>query len=325
VQTYFLRRTLQAIPIIFILSMVIFGLVRLAPGGPLAQAERNPNTSPEQLARLREKLGLDQPLPVQYVRWLGQIFLEGDLGQSIKFRRPVTEMIRERLFNTFILVGASFIVTLLLAIPVGVISASKQYSTFDYLVTTLTFIGQSIPAYWLGLVLIVLFYLVLTNPTTGEPLLPASGMYSIGQEGELLNLAWHLVLPVATLSLASIAWYSRFLRSSMLDVLHEDYVRTARAKGLAERLVRYRHALGNAVLPLVTIVTLDLPTIFSGALFVETIFAWPGMGRLFWDAAKGRDYPVLLGIVMLNAILIVVCNLLADLIYGWLDPRIHYE
>lgn len=324
-QTYFLRRTLQAVPIIFILSIIVFGLVRLAPGGPLAQAERNPNTSPEQLARLRERLGLDQPLPVQYIRWVGQILLEGDLGQSIKFRRPVSEMIQERLFNTFILVGVSFIITLLLAIPVGVISASKQYSPFDYLVTTLTFIGQSVPAYWLGLILIVIFYLVITNPATGDPLLPASGMYSIGQEGELLNLAWHLVLPVATLSLASVAWYSRFLRSSMLDVLHEDYVRTARAKGLAERFVRYRHALKNAILPLVTIVTLDLPTLFSGALFVETIFAWPGMGRLFWDAARGRDYPVLLGVVMLNAILIVVCNLLADLIYGWLDPRIHYE
>jgi peptide/nickel transport system permease protein len=305
--------------------MVLFSLVRLAPGGPLAQAERNPNISPQQLARLREKLGLDQPLPVQYARWLGQILLEGDLGNSIKFRRPVNTMIQERLFNTFILVGASFVVTLLLAIPIGVISASRQYSTFDYIITAFTFIGQSIPAYWLGLVLIVIFYLVLTNPATGDPLLPASGMYSIGQEGEFLNLVWHLILPVVTLSLASIAWYSRFLRSSMLDVLHEDYVRTARSKGLAERLVRYRHALRNAILPLVTIVSLDLPTLFSGALFVETIFAWPGMGRLFWDAAKGRDYPVLLGVVMLNAVLIVICNLLADLLYGWLDPRIHYE
>jgi peptide/nickel transport system permease protein len=325
VQTYLLRRTLQAIPILLILSMVVFGLIRLAPGGPLAMAERNPNTTPEQLARLRARLGLDQPLPVQYLRWLGQIFLEGDLGESIKFRRPVGQMILERLPNTFILIGTSFIVTLLLAIPVGVLSASKQYSFIDYIITSFTFIGQSVPAYWLGLVLIVLFYLVLTNPATGLPLLPAGGMHSIGQEGSLLDLLWHLVLPVATLSLASIAWYSRFLRASMLDVLHEDYIRTARAKGLAETWVRYRHALRNAVLPLVTIVTLDLPTLVSGALFVETIFAWPGMGRLFWDAARGRDYPVLLGVVMLNAFLIVFCNLLADLIYGWLDPRVRYE
>jgi peptide/nickel transport system permease protein len=325
VQTYLLRRTLQAIPILLILSMVVFGLIRLAPGGPLAAAERNPNTSPEQLARMRARLGLDQPLAVQYLRWLGQVFLEGDLGESIKFRRPVNQMILERLPNTFILIGTSFIITLLLAIPVGVLSASKQYSIFDYIVTSFTFIGQSVPAYWLGLVLIVLFYLILTNPATGRPLLPAGGMYSIGQEGSLLDLLWHLVLPVATLSLASIAWYSRFLRASMLDVLHEDYVRTARAKGLAERWVRYRHALRNAVLPLVTIVTLDLPTLVSGALFVETIFAWPGMGRLFWDAARGRDYPVLLGVVMLNAFLIVFCNLLAVLLYGWLDPWVRYE
>jgi peptide/nickel transport system permease protein len=305
--------------------MLIFGLIRLTPGGPLAAAERNPNTSPEQLARLRTKLGLDQPLPIQYLRWVSQMLTEGDLGESIKFRRPVSQMILERLPNTLILVGLSFGVTLLLAIPVGVLSASKPYSGFDYVITTLTFIGQSVPAFWLGLVLIVVFYLTVTNPLTGQPLFPASGMYSIGQEGDFLNLLWHLVLPVITLSLASIAWYSRFLRASMLDVLHEDYVRTARAKGLAETMVRYRHALNNAILPLVTIVTLDLPSLFSGALFVETIFAWPGMGRLFWDAAKGRDYPVLMGIVMLNAGLIVVCNLLADVLYSWLDPRVRYE
>lgn len=323
--TYALRRTLQAIPLLLFLSAVLFGLIRLAPGGPLAAAERNPSTTPEQLARLRARLGLDRPLPVQYLKWLGLVVLEGDLGESIKFRRPVTEMIAERVPNTALLVGVSFVVTLLIAIPVGVLSASKPYSRFDYIVTTFTFVGQSIPVYWLGLVLIVVFYLTLTNPFTGGHLLPAGGMSTIGREGDPLDVAWHLVLPVTAFSLSSAAWYSRFLRAGMRDVLHEDYIRAAHAKGLTESVVRYKHALRNAILPLVTMIALDLPSLFSGALFVETIFSWPGMGRLFWEAARGRDYPILLGVVMLNAVLIIAFNLLADLLYGLLDPRLRYE
>jgi peptide/nickel transport system permease protein len=251
--------------------------------------------------------------------------LQGNLGDSIKFRRPVAEMIGERIPNTLVLVGASFFVTLLLAIPIGIWSARKPYSPFDYFMTTVTFIGQAIPVYWLGLGLIVVFYITLKNPFTGDPLFPVGGMNSRGQEGNLLDTLWHLVLPVTALSLGWIAWYSRFLRSSMLDVLHEDYVRTARAKGLGERGVYFKHALRNAILPLVTLIALDLPSLFAGALFVETIFSWPGMGRLFWDAAKGRDYPVLLGVVMITAVLIIVCNILADLAYGWLNPQVKYD
>ena len=323
-RTYALRRILQTIPILFIISILLFLMVRAAPGGPLTAARRNPNITKEQLELLEEKLGLNDPLLVQYGRWLNDMFT-GNMGESIKFHRPVSEMIGERIPNTLTLVGVSFLLTLLLAIPIGVLSARKPYSFFDYAMTTVTFIGQSIPVYWLGLGLIVVFYVILKNPFTGEPLFPVGGMNTYGKEGELLDTIWHLVLPVTALSLGWIAWYSRFLRSSMLDILHEDYIRTAHAKGLRSWAVHYKHALSNAVLPLITLIALDLPSLFAGALFVETIFSWPGMGRLFWDAAKGRDYPVLLGVVMITATLIIVCNILADLAYGWLDPRVKYE
>lgn len=322
--TYAIRRVLQTIPILFIISVLLFIMVRSAPGGPLTAARRNPNISKEQIEAIEEKLGLNDPLPVQYGRWLGNMF-KGDMGESIKFRRPVSEMINERIPNTLLLVGVSFLVTLLIAIPIGIWSARKPYSPFDYIVTTVTFIGQSIPVYWLGLGLIVIFYVTLKNPISGEPFFPVGGMNTRGKEGDLLDTLWHLALPVTALSMGWVAWYSRFLRSSMLDVLHEDYIRTARAKGMKEQMVHYKHALRNAILPLVTLIALDLPSLFAGALFVETIFSWPGMGRLFWDAAKGRDYPVLLGVVMITATLIIVCNIIADLAYGWLDPQVKYE
>lgn len=321
---YALRRILQSIPILFILSILLFTLVRAAPGGPLATAYRNPNVTKQQIEILKKQLGLDKPLPVQYINWLGDM-LSGNMGDSIKFRRPVSEMIAERIPNTLILVGVSFVITLLIALPVGIISARKPYSLFDYTATTLTFIGQSVPVYWLGLALILIFYVTLQNPFTGKPLFPAGGMRSIGGEDSLSDLAWHLVLPVVALSASWAAWYSRFLRSSLLDVQHEDYVRTARAKGASDRTVYYKHALRNAVLPLVTLIALDLPSLFAGALFIETIFSWPGMGRLFWDAARGRDYPVLLAVVMIDAVIIIFCNILADLFYGVLDPRVKYD
>jgi peptide/nickel transport system permease protein len=323
--TYILRRTLQAIPILFLLSVFLFGVVRLMPGGPLAQAERNPNVTPEQLAALRVRLGLDQPLPFQYAKWIRAFALEGDWGYSIKFRRPVAEMIRERMPATLILFGAGFLVMLLFAIPIGVYSAIRPYSLFDNIITTFSFAGQSVPVYWLGLILIVIFYLNVQSPFGDGPMFPAGGMYTIGREGDLLDLLWHLVLPIAAMSFSWIAWYSRFLRSSMRDTLNEDYIRTARAKGLSFRAVHFRHALRNALLPLVTLIALDLPTVFGGAVFIETIFAWPGMGRLFWDAAKGRDYPILLAVMMIYAALTLVFNFIADIVYGFLDPRIRYD
>ena len=323
--TYIVRRVLQAIPIMLLLSVFLFGVVRLMPGGPLAQAERNPNVTPEQLAALRSRLGLDQPLPVQYVKWLRAFALEGNWGYSIKFRRPVADMIWERLPATLLLFGVGFLIMLIFAIPMGVYSAIKPYSFFDNVLTTFSFAGQSVPVYWLGLILIVIFYLNLQGPFGEGPMFPAGGMYTVGKEGNTFDLIWHMVLPIITVSITWIAWYSRFLRSSMRDVLNEDYIRTARAKGLSLRMVHFRHALRNALLPLVTLMALDLPSIFGGAVFIETIFAWPGMGRLFWDAARGRDYPVLLAVVMIEATLILLFNLIADIFYGFLDPRIRYD
>jgi len=323
--TYIIRRLVQAIPIMLLLSVFLFAVVRLMPGGPLAQAERNPNVTTEQLAIMRVRLGLDQPLPVQYVKWIKAFVLEGDWGYSIKFRRPVADMIWERLPATLLLFGVSFFVTILIAIPVGVYSAIKPYSFFDNIITTLSFAGQSVPVYWFGLLLILVFYLKVQNPFGEGPMFPAGGMYTIGKEENTLDLIWHLVLPVTATSVGWVAWYSRFLRSSMRDILNEDFIRTARAKGLSMRLVHFKHALRNALLPLVTLMALDLPTVFGGAVFIETIFAWPGMGRLFWDAARGRDYPVLLASVMIQAALILFFNLFADVLYGFLDPRIRYD
>jgi len=290
----------------------------------LAQAERNPTISAEQREQLRARLGLDQPLHVQYITWISSI-AQGDLGRSIKTNRPVAEMIGERVANTLLLVGTAFILTVLIAIPLGALSALRQYSWFDYLVTTLSFAGQSVPVYWLGLVAILIFYVWLDNPFTGGPLLPAGGMYTIGAPKTLADLIWHMILPVAVLCSAWIAWYSRFFRASMLETLNADYVRTATAKGLPRRRVVYSHAGRNAVIPLITMIALDLPSVFAGALFIETIFSWPGMGRLFWEAARGRDYPVLMAIIMINAVLIVIANLIADMLYARLDPRVRYE
>jgi peptide/nickel transport system permease protein len=221
--------------------------------------------------------------------------------------------------------GTAWIVTILIAIPIGVLSATRQYSKFDHIVTGLTFVGQSVPIFWLGLILILVFYVTLDNPFSGDPLLPAGGMKTLGADFSITDRIKHLILPVTMLAASWVAWYTRFLRSSMLEVIHQDYVRTARAKGLREQAVIMKHAFRNASIPLVTLMALDLPLIFSGALFTEVIFSWPGMGRLFFAAADRRDYPLLMAIIMITATLIVLANLLADVLYAWLDPRIRFK
>jgi peptide/nickel transport system permease protein len=219
----------------------------------------------------------------------------------------------------------TLLVVALIAIPIGVISAIKQYSWFDITATTLSFMGQAIPEFWLGLILVLIFYTWLDNPVTGESLLPAGGMYTLGVDFSLLDRVRHLILPVTMGMVGWVAWYSRFLRSSMLEVIHQDYVRTARAKGQIERKVMLNHALKNALIPLVTLFALDFPYIFTGSIYVELIFSWPGMGRLFYDAAVHRDYPLLMGILVISAAFIIICNLLADLAYAYLDPRVRYD
>jgi peptide/nickel transport system permease protein len=244
---------------------------------------------------------------------------------SYRTRKPVLDSIRISLKNTVYLMSVTLIVVAIIAIPVGVISAVKQYSIFDIIVTTLSFMGQAIPEFWLGLILILVFYVWLKNPITGDSLLPAGGMYTLGSGFSLGDWIKHLILPVTMGVVGWVTWYSRFLRSSMLDVIHQDYVRTARAKGLRMNKVYFKHALRNALLPLVTIFALDLPYIFAGSLYVEIIFSWPGMGRLYYQAALDRDYPLLMAILTIGTVVVILSNLIADIVYAKLDPRIHYD
>jgi peptide/nickel transport system permease protein len=296
---------------------------------------------------LKRQFGLDKPLPTQYIIWLvgndwmkvdvdgdgiqesygtRRGILRGDFGFSYRTRQPVLAEIGQRFINTLYLVSITMLVALLIAIPIGIISALRQYSKFDIAVTTFSFAGQAIPEFWLGLMLILIFYGRFENPFSGGPLLPSGGIQSINISGfNLGDRIEHLILPVITGALGWIAWYSRFLRSSMLDVIHKDYLRAARARGLPNRMVLYKHALRNALIPIVTMLALDLPTIFGGAVFVEIIFSWPGMGRLYYTAAQQRDYPVLMAILIIGAAFIILSNLSADLLYGFLDPRVRYD
>ena len=327
--------------------MLIFALVNLAPGGPLSGQGQSRHIDPDKVELLKRQFGLDKPIPMQYLIWLvgndwmqvdtngdgvmdgygtRQGILRGDFGFSFRTRQPVLAEIGQRLPNTAYLTIITMLVAVLIAIPIGIISAIRQYSPFDITVTTFSFAGQAIPEFWLGLILILVFYAWLKNPFTGGPLLPSGGMTSIDIAGfDLWDRIVHLILPVVTGALGWIAWYSRFLRSSMLDVIHQDYIRTARAKGLSNWGVLSKHALRNALVPLVTLLALDLPYIFGGAIFVETLFAWPGMGRLYYQAALERDYPVLLAVLIIGAAFIILSNLIADILYAYLDPRIRYE
>lgn len=323
---YILRRILWAIPLLVFVSVVVYGLLELSPGGPTAMyLRRGGGISPEDIARMEAALGLGDPFYIKYLRWLGRV-LQGDFGMAVTSSRPVSAEIMDRLPNTLYLMAVAWAVSLLIAVPIGILSAVKQYSKFDHLVTALTFVGQSIPSYFLGLILLLVFYMRLDNPFTGDPLLPSGGVKTIGENLIGWDMIWdrirHLILPVVMLSATWVAWYSRFLRASMLETIHLDYVRTARAKGVRERVVILRHAFRNAAIPLVTIMALDLPLLFAGALYAEVIFSWPGMGRLFFQAAERRDYGVLMAIVMITSFLIIVGNLLADIAYRLLDPRI---
>jgi peptide/nickel transport system permease protein len=264
----------------------------------------------------RERLGVDRPLPVQYVRWLGGA-LRGDLGVSFSTTRPVSEMIVERLPATLELMGASFLLAAALAFGLGVFSAVRQYSWFDHVGTGLSFVGIAMPVFWFALILQLVFAVWLGW-------LPVAGTETVGASS-LGDHLLHLVLPASVLSFRYVAGWSRYLRSSMLDALRADFVRTARAKGLSERVVVGGHALRNAMIPVVSVMALNLSGLFSGAVITETIFAWPGIGRMFVQAMFSRDYPLLMGILLLGSTMVVVFNLVADILYGVLDPRIRYE
>ena len=312
--TYLLRRLITVIPLIIGISFVSFLIMQSVPGGPLAVYRNNPNVRAEDLARLEKQLGLDKSVPVQYGIWLKN-FATGNWGRSLASSRPVTAMVSERLANTGYLMGAAFVLTMIIAIPIGVISAIRQYSIFDHAATLFSFLGFSIPIFWLGLMGIILFAVNLDW-------LPAGGMRTIGAPFSIADRFRFLLLPATLMAFHSAGQYSRYIRASMLEVIQQDYIRTARAKGLPEKWVIRKHALRNTLIPLITVVALDLPALFSGSLLVETVFSWPGMGRLFWNSALRFDYPVLMGIIIVTAVLVILFNLLADVLYAVADPRI---
>lgn len=297
-------------------TIMSFVLLKSAPGGPLSIYRERADVSRADVARLRQQLGLDDPIPVQYVRWVGNL-ARGDWGDSLVTNERVVDRIWQRLPATLELMATAYLLTVLIALPVGVLAAVRQYSWFDYLTTGVVFVGLSMPVFWFGLLFILLFSVQLGW-------LPTSGIATAGVGFDVEDRLKHLVMPASVLALVFAGGYTRYLRSSMLEVIGRDYVRTARAKGLAERIVILRHALRNALIPVVTLIALDLPELFTGAVVTETIFAWPGMGRLYVESLARLDYPVLMAVLTVSAVLVVVGNLLADIGYAYLDPRIRY-
>ncbi len=322
--TYVVRRTLQAIPLLVAISIILYGILYNMPGGPLAPYLQNPHITPADIARLKHNLGMDQPVPIQYLKWLGHI-LTGDMGYSTSNSEPVFQAILERIPATLELMGTSFIFSVVIGVGAGIISAVYRYTFVDYFITTLAFFGQSMPVFWFALMMQLAFAVHgVPLPFGYQIQLPSAGISS-GDTFDLGDRLSHLVLPVVVLSLLALALYSRFMRSSLLEVLGTDYMRTAAAKGLNFRAILFKHGLKNAMIPVVTILALSLPGILGGAIITETIFAWPGTGRLFYNALTQSDIALLMGYLILVAVLVVFCNLLADVLYAWLDPRVKYD
>ena len=311
--TFIIRRLLGLIPLLLGISFVSFLFMQLMPGGPTALLARNSHLTQNQLLAIRHNLGLDQPWYVQYWKWLLSL-IHGNLGTSYIQYRPVVNVIAERVPNTFQLVLAALALAFVIALIAGILSAVWQYSIFDHSVNAVSFFGLAMPVFWFGLMLQLLFAVQLGW-------LPPADIGSAGL-GDYLR---HLALPAFTLAFGTVAGWSRYVRSSMLEVIHQDYIRTAKSKGIRTAAVVLRHALKNALIPFVTVVMLDTPLYLTGAVVTETIFDWPGMGRLFFDSLSSRDYPVLMGLLIFGAVIIVLFQVLADITYAFLDPRIRYS
>jgi peptide/nickel transport system permease protein len=333
--TYIIRRLGQMLPLLFLASLAIFALVALQPGDPLDELRMsNPLMTAEQFQQLRRAYGLDQPIYVRYFKWFGRA-LSGDLGRSRTYGLPAAEFIfQQRLPRTLVLTVTSLTIALIIAIPVGIFSAVRQYSAGDYTITFLSFVGLSTPNFFLGIILLYLFVIYIPE-TFGVRGLPVGGVPNVMlADVEAGRITWggfiaewvrHLLLPVFTLATGAIASWTRFMRASMLEVLSQDYVRTARSKGLNERTVLYKHALRNGLIPIVTLVGLSMPALFNGALITETIFSYPGMGRAIFDSLIHKDFNVAMAALVFIAILVVFFNLVADIMYAVVDPRIRYD
>ena len=313
------RRLLQMIPLLLGITFLVFALINLIPGSPIQAFEFNPRARPEDIARIRENLGLNEPWPTRYFYWLSDA-VRGDFGYSLINATSVTDRIAGVLPNTLLLTGSSLLFALILAVPLGVYSAVRRNSWFDHLVTIGSTATFAIPTFWLGLMMIVLFAVKFQE--WGWPSLPVSGTYNFRGGGDLLDRARHLIMPAVALGIVQLAGWTRYIRGSMLEVLRQDFIRAASAKGLKDQSVLYVHALRNALLPLVTLIGLTIPELFGGAFFIEQIFAWNGVGRLTLDALNDRDYTVVMGTFTILAVLTLFGNLIADVLYAVLDPRI---
>jgi peptide/nickel transport system permease protein len=312
VTAYLVGRLIQSAVLILIVSAAIFAIVHSAPGGPTIL--NNPDVDPRLAAQIAERLGLNDPLPVQYGRWISNL-LQGRMGTSYQYSLPVSQLVFERMQATLLLGGTALAIAVVLSIPLGMISALRRHSAWDYLATFVAFAGVSIPVFWLGLMLIITFSVTLNW-------LPSSGMFTIGLPFSVADRMKYLTMPAIVLATLPLAQLTRYARSSTLEVIGQDYIRTARAKGIPEASVLLGHVLRNALIPYVTVVAVLVPRILSGAAITEAVFAWPGMGRLAVESAFTRDYPMVMGITVVVAVMVVVANLLADLTYGLLDPRI---
>ncbi|GGH61922.1 ABC transporter permease subunit [Frigidibacter albus] len=310
---FLLNRLWQSVILLLIVSIIGFTILNLMPGGPLAQFALDPGMTQADMDRLAEQMGLNRPLPVQYFDWLMRM-LQGDWGTSFRDGVPVLDVIGRHLFATLLLMGSSTVIAIAIGTWIGIRGATHRYSMFDYSATVGAMVALSIPTFWFGLVGIYVFSLRLGW-------VPAGNMYTIG-DGSVLNYLHHLILPSIVLSLVNVAVWSRYMRSATLDVINQDFVKTARAKGLTERRVLMKHVVGNALLPMITLAGMQLPSILGGALVTETVFTWPGMGRLFLDSLGYSDYPVVMGILMFSAFLTVLGNLIADVVIAMVDPRI---
>lgn len=319
---FILRRVLILIPLLLGISFLVFALVNLIPGSPIQAFENNPRASPEDVARIRRNLGLDDPWPVRYFIWLGKA-VRGDLGVSLTNFTSVTDRVLGVLPNTVLLSGLSLVVALLVSIPLGVYSAVRRNSWIDHFVTVGSTAAFAVPIFWLGFLLILFFSVQFRE--WGLPSFPVTGTHDARGGGGFFDRAEHLILPALTLGLKDLAAWTRYIRGSMLEVIRQDYVRTAEAKGLRDRAVLYAHAFRNALIPLITLVGLSIPGIFGGAFLVEQVFAWPGMGRLSLEALQDRDYTLVMGTFMFFAVLTLLGNLIADVAYAVMDPRIRFD
>lgn len=312
--SFILARLSQSLVLIVGVSIIGFALMQLAPGGPLAVYTLNPTVTSQDIERIKVIFGLDQPAYVQYLKWAGNL-LAGNWGFSFFGGRPVAGLVLERIPATLLLMGTSLTLAMVIGVAVGILGAVRRYSVFDYLATTGAMVALSLPTFWFGLVAIYVFAVELGW-------FPAGGFASLEGEGGLVDALRHLVLPAGVLALVLVAQWSRYARSAMLEVLNQDFMRTARAKGLSGRRILFGHGLRAALVPLVTLMGLQLPLLLGGALVAETVFSWPGMGLLFVNSLSMRDYPVLMAILMLSAVAVVLGNLLADVLNALIDPRI---